>query len=134
MEWTVHAVEELPEVAEQILSLLTETTLCFEGEMGAGKTTLIRSMIECLGSEDVVSSPTFALVAEYETKKGLVYHFDFYRIDDIGEVYDMGFEEYLYSGNPCWIEWSNKILTLLPENRQTITIEKLGTKRKITLS
>ena len=88
----------------------------FKGEMGAGKTTLIKSLAKALEVEDSVSSPTFGIVNEYQTQsKGLLYHFDFYRLDDPMEALDIGIEEYFYSGNYCWLEWAEKIAPFLPE-------------------
>ena len=88
----------------------------FKGEMGAGKTTLIKSLAKALEVADSVSSPTFGIVNEYQTKaKGLLYHFDFYRLDDPMEALDIGIEEYFYSGNYCWLEWAEKIAPFLPE-------------------
>ncbi len=88
----------------------------FKGEMGAGKTTLIKSLAKVLEVADSVSSPTFGIVNEYQTKaKGLLYHFDFYRLDDPMEALDIGIEEYFYSGNYCWLEWAEKIAPFLPD-------------------
>jgi tRNA threonylcarbamoyladenosine biosynthesis protein TsaE len=88
----------------------------FRGEMGAGKTTLIKSLAKALQVADSVSSPTFGIVNEYQTlAKGLIYHFDFYRLDDPMEALDIGIEEYFYSGNFCWLEWAEKIAPFLPE-------------------
>jgi tRNA threonylcarbamoyladenosine biosynthesis protein TsaE len=88
----------------------------FKGEMGAGKTTLIKSLAKALEVADSVSSPTFGIVNEYQTKaKGLLYHFDFYRLDDPMEALDIGIEEYFYNGNYCWLEWAEKIAPYLPE-------------------
>ena len=88
----------------------------FKGEMGAGKTTLIKSLAKSLQVADSVSSPTFGIVNEYQTQaKGLLYHFDFYRLDDPMEALDIGIEEYFYSGNYCWLEWAEKIVPFLPE-------------------
>lgn len=88
----------------------------FKGEMGAGKTTLIKSLAKVLEVSDSVSSPTFGIVNEYQPKaKGLLYHFDFYRLDDAMEALDIGIEEYFYSGNYCWLEWAEKIAPFLPE-------------------
>ena len=100
----------------------------FEGEMGAGKTTLIKAICNTLGVIDEVSSPTFSLVNEYKTKDGkTIYHFDFYRIKNIEEVYDIGYEDYFFSGNICLIEWPEKIKELLKEEDvYKIKIEKVG--------
>jgi tRNA threonylcarbamoyladenosine biosynthesis protein TsaE len=88
----------------------------FRGEMGAGKTTLIKSLGKSFQVADSVSSPTFGIVNEYQTQaKGLIYHFDFYRLDDPMEALDIGIEEYFYSGNYCWLEWAEKITPFLPE-------------------
>jgi len=88
----------------------------FRGEMGAGKTTLIKSLAKAFQVADSVSSPTFGIVIEYQTQaKGLIYHFDFYRLDDPMEALDIGIEEYFYSGNYCWLEWAEKITPFLPE-------------------
>ena len=92
--------------------------------MGAGKTTLISTLMETLGSEDIVTSPTFALVNQYYTaKREPVYHFDFYRINTIGEAFDMGYEEYFYSGDLCLVEWPEKVEPLLPEDTMVVKIE-----------
>jgi tRNA threonylcarbamoyladenosine biosynthesis protein TsaE len=91
--------------------------------MGAGKTTLIREIVALLGSTDVVTSPTFALVNQYSTAEGeAIYHFDFYRINRLEEAFDLGYEEYFYSGDLCLIEWSEKIGELLPEDVMVVTI------------
>jgi tRNA threonylcarbamoyladenosine biosynthesis protein TsaE len=88
----------------------------FRGEMGAGKTTLIKSLAKAFQVADSVSSPTFGIVNEYQTQaKGLIYHFDFYRLDDPMEALDIGIEEYFYSGNYCWLEWAENIAAFLPE-------------------
>lgn len=97
----------------------------FDGPMGAGKTTFIKSLCEQMGTDDVVNSPTFAIVNVYDIDqpyRGEVYHFDCYRLKDIREAIDFGAEEYLYSGNYCFIEWPEKIETLLPEDTVWIKI------------
>jgi tRNA threonylcarbamoyladenosine biosynthesis protein TsaE len=94
--------------------------------MGAGKTTFIKAVCEQMGVEDTVTSPTFAIVNEYEAANGhLIYHFDFYRIKKLSEAYDMGCEEYFYSGHPCFIEWPELIEEALPEETVNVTIEAL---------
>ena len=103
----------------------------FDGKMGAGKTTFIKCLCEAMGTEDVVNSPTFAIVNVYEVEtkveslkfKGEIYHFDCYRIKDLREAMDMGTEEYLYSGNYCFIEWAEMIEPLLPEDTVWVKIE-----------
>lgn len=109
-------LEQLPQVAQLLAALLREETfVAFYGPMGAGKTTLIKEVLRAAGSTDHVSSPTFSLVNEYALPDGgVIYHFDFYRIKDLEEVYDMGYEEYFYSGHPCLVEWPELIEPLLP--------------------
>ena len=121
---TIDSQSELRTVADAILqSLDGRTIVAFYGQMGAGKTTLIREIVALLGSSDVVTSPTFALVNQYSTTDGeAVYHFDFYRINKLEEAFDLGYEEYFYSGDLCLIEWSEKIGELLPEDVMTVTI------------
>ncbi len=92
--------------------------------MGAGKTTFIKAVCEALGVEDVITSPTFAIVNEYETPSSPVYHFDFYRIKRLEEVYDMGYEDYFYSGALCFIEWPELIEELLPADAVRVTISE----------
>ena len=133
----IDSLNELPEVAEAILNELNgRTVVAFRGEMGAGKTTLIRSIMALLGSEDTISSPSFAIVNQYSTEaENTVYHFDFYRIERIEEAYDFGYEEYFYSGELCLVEWPEKIEPLLPDNVMTvnITIES-ETERTFTIN
>ena len=92
----------------------THRVIAFYGEMGVGKTTLIKELCAQLGVEDIPNSPTFSIVNEYLTQKGAtLYHFDFYRIEEEEEVYDLGYEDYFYSGNYCFVEWPEKIMNLL---------------------
>ncbi len=106
----------LPKVAQMLLdSFPGERVFAFYGSMGAGKTTFIKAICRELGSEDYVTSPTFALINEYTTsKESVIYHFDFYRIKKIEEAFDLGYEDYIYSGNYCFIEWPEMIEQLLP--------------------
>lgn len=117
---TIHITtqEELPQVARAVVELLgRRNVVAFRGAMGAGKTTLIREIVAQLGATDTVTSPTFAIVNQYKGATGRgICHFDFYRIDDIREAYDFGYEEYCYSGDICLIEWPEKIEGLLPDN------------------
>ncbi len=125
MERSVHDVKELPDVAKQLLEYATgEKVLLFKGNMGAGKTTLITAICEALGTRDGVSSPTYSLVNEYALPDGKIFHFDFYRIKNEIEAYDMGFEEYLYSGDYCFIEWPDKISGLWPESYIEVLIDQ----------
>lgn len=119
----IDSLEELKEVAEQIIeSLDGRNVVLFRGEMGAGKTTLISRIVEALGAEDQVTSPTFALVNQYDGTQQRIYHFDFYRIDRIEEVFDLGYEEYFYSDDICLVEWPEKIEALLPEDAMQVCI------------
>ena len=116
MELIVSGLDELLKAAEQVLNFAGESRVfLFYGEMGAGKTTLIKALCEVLDVEDSVSSPTFSIVNEYLGAGGIVYHFDFYRIKNESEEFDLGYEDYLYSGNYCFIEWPEKIPNLIPE-------------------
>jgi tRNA threonylcarbamoyladenosine biosynthesis protein TsaE len=118
-----YSLQQLPEIAKDVLKFAKHKILLFYGEMGAGKTTLIKEIAKQLGVLDNVSSPTFSLVNEYHAKNGTkVYHFDFYRIDNEEEAMDMGIEEYFYSNSLCLVEWPNKVENLLPLNSVTITI------------
>ena len=107
---------ELFEVAQRILKHATSRIFLFYGPMGVGKTTLIKEITKQLSARELTSSPTFSIVNEYEIPDGLVYHFDFYRIEDPREALDLGFEDYLYSGEYVFIEWPEKISGLLPED------------------
>ena len=102
------------------------TVFAMYGKMGAGKTTFTKAVCECLGVEDVINSPTFAIVNEYRSSSTgeLIYHFDFYRIKKLEEVYDMGYEDYFYSGALCFIEWPELIENLLPEDTVKVYIEE----------
>lgn len=117
MEFEVNNLSDLPNVAEQLLNFAGDKKVfIFEGDMGAGKTTFIKTFCKVLGVEETVSSPTYSIVNEYESPNGAVFHFDFYRIKDIQEAYDLGYEEYFYGGGICLIEWPERIEDLLPEN------------------
>ncbi|MBL4652566.1 MAG: tRNA (adenosine(37)-N6)-threonylcarbamoyltransferase complex ATPase subunit type 1 TsaE [Flavobacteriales bacterium] len=129
-----NSLEDLGGLAKQIIKLTNERVFAFYGEMGAGKTTLIKKIVEALGSEDETSSPTFALVNEYYSQEvGTIYHFDFFRIETEEEAFDIGYEDYIYSGNYCFIEWPEKIANLLPPTYVRITITDQESKRVITL-
>ena len=122
---TIDSLSELPKVAELVLeSLEGRNVVAFFAPMGAGKTTLISALMEKTGSEDIVTSPTFALVNQYYTaEREPVYHFDFYRINSINEAFDMGYEEYFYSGDLCLVEWPEKVEQLLPDDTMVVKIE-----------
>ena len=128
-----NSVDDLSNVAEQLLQIVGDKKIiAFFGEMGAGKTTLIKEICARLGVKDTVLSPTFSIVNEYKTEDGTsIYHFDFYRLNSLTEAYDMGYEEYLYSGNYCLIEWSEKIVPLLPLEYIKIAISVEGENERI---
>lgn len=126
MEITIENTEGLAAAARQFIEAMGERRIfAFYGKMGAGKTTFIKAICEALGVEDVVTSPTFAIVNEYGADGAFdrVYHFDFYRIKNLREAYDIGCEEYFYSGCPCFIEWPELVEELLPENTVNVSIE-----------
>jgi len=131
----IFTIEDINAIAQEILAQASpQRIFLFYGEMGAGKTTLIKALCQQLGVEGAVSSPTFSIVNEYAGKNGRVYHFDFYRLKTQTEALDMGYEEYFYSGDYCFIEWPEKIPDLLPENYVSIAIsEQADRSRKITL-
>jgi tRNA threonylcarbamoyladenosine biosynthesis protein TsaE len=132
----IFSIDQLEEVAQKIISENPKKVILFHGEMGVGKTTLIKQLCKTLGVTGATSSPTFSLVNEYEADDNqLVYHFDFYRLNKEEEAMDMGVDDYLYSGNWCFIEWAEKIQNLIPEVHSVITISLLADgKRSLTLS
>ena len=129
------SLDEIKAVAQQILEKNPHKVILFHGEMGVGKTTLIKHLAKELGVNGVTSSPTFSLVNEYQaTNNQLVYHFDFYRLNKETEAMDMGADEYFYSGNWCFIEWAEKIPNLVPESHSVIQINLLPNgKRSLSL-
>lgn len=136
-EIVIDSLSDLDSVAEAVLQTLNgRNVVAFFAPMGAGKTTLISAIMAKLGSTDIVTSPTFALVNQYYTDaKDAVYHFDFYRINNLSEAFDMGYEEYFYSGDLCLVEWPEKIEPLLPDDTMVVKIEILGESvRKFILS
>ena len=139
MQITYQKLNKIGEVAKKILKFANESAIqpkvwLFEGPMGAGKTTLIKALGNELGIRDTIQSPTFALVNEYLSEQaGIIYHFDFYRLKDETEALDMGYEEYFYSGNYCWVEWPTKIPNLLPEKYLLIKIKPIEEGRLIEL-
>lgn len=132
----IYTINELPSIAAQIISLAGDQKIfLFHGEMGAGKTTLIKELCKALGVTDNVSSPTFSIVNEYTIPKGKIYHFDFYRLKTQTEALDMGSEEYFYSGDYCFIEWPTMIPDLIPNKHINITIKVLpGSGREIHIA
>ena len=123
MEIKIQDLEHIREAAREFVENIGDRTVfAFYGHMGAGKTTFIKAICEELGVEDVITSPTFAIVNEYTAQEGPIYHFDFYRIKKLEEVYDMGFEDYFYSGSLCLIEWPELIEEVLPDDAVKVTI------------
>jgi tRNA threonylcarbamoyladenosine biosynthesis protein TsaE len=118
-------VKDLEKAAKKLLAHFPgQRIFAFYGRMGAGKTTFIQSICQCLGSTDNVISPSFALINEYKTASlHSIFHFDFYRINDLEEVFDLGYEDYFYSGEYCLIEWPEKVEPLLPEKYVSVKME-----------
>ena len=132
-EIIIHSLEDIKRAASEFVALIGERRIfAFYGHMGAGKTTFIKAICEELGVTDAVSSPTFAIVNEYASTMGSIYHFDFYRIKRSSEVLDLGFEDYAYSGNLCLMEWPELIEEFLPEETVGVHIEEIeGGKRRV---
>jgi tRNA threonylcarbamoyladenosine biosynthesis protein TsaE len=122
---------DLDQIAKEVISTTQNKTLLFYGQMGVGKTTLIKELCKELGTDDVTSSPTFSIVNEYRTADGqTVYHFDFYRIEDENEAYDIGIEDYFYSDAWCLIEWPENIQNLLPLKSTEVRLTQLEDGRR----
>lgn len=126
MDIKINSLDEMGKAAQEFVAAMGDRTVfAFYGKMGAGKTTFIKAVCEELGVEDVINSPTFAIVNEYVDGKGEpVYHFDFYRIKKEQEVLDIGYEDYVYSGHVCFMEWPELIENLLPDDAVKVTIEE----------
>lgn len=127
MEININNLESIREAARTFIGQIADhKVFAFYGNMGAGKTTFVKAICEELGVEDVITSPTFAIINEYhsETRQLTIYHFDFYRIKKLEEVYDMGYEDYFYSGNLCFIEWPELIEDLLPDDAVRVKIRE----------
>lgn len=130
-----YSIEELDKVAEQLLNYATSKTLLFNGDVGAGKTTLIKTLVKRLGSNDNVSSPTFSLVNEYEGENSTIYHFDLYRVKDEEELYNIGIETYLDNSSWVFIEWPELITPFLGENYNIVDINTVNnTERELKLT
>ena len=125
MNITIKDLDHIEEAAREFIGQMgDDTVFAFYGKMGAGKTTFIKALCKLLGVEDEVNSPTFAIINEYrsQTTAELIYHFDFYRIKKLEEVYDLGYEDYFYSGALCFIEWPELVEELLPPDAKKVTI------------
>ncbi|MDT0558670.1 tRNA (adenosine(37)-N6)-threonylcarbamoyltransferase complex ATPase subunit type 1 TsaE [Ichthyenterobacterium sp. W332] len=120
-----YTLQNIDNVAEELLASLSSKTLLFYGAMGTGKTTLIKSLIKTLGSEDTVSSPTFSLVNEYHTPESKIYHFDLYRIESSEELYDFGIEDYLHADCYKFIEWPERLEEIVIDDVNFLTIKML---------
>ena len=123
---TIDSIDTIHETARQFIGLIGDRTVfAFNGKMGAGKTTFIKAICEVMGVKETVNSPTFSIVNEYEAADGrIIYHFDCYRITNTQEALDLGAEDYLYSGNLCFIEWSENMAPLLPDSLVNVDIEE----------
>lgn len=125
MNIKIESLDKIDAAAIEFIKAMGDNTVfAFHGEMGAGKTTFIKAICENLGVTDTINSPTFAIVNEYRSDSGeLIYHFDFYRINKIEEAFDFGYEDYFYSGSLCFIEWPEKVDSLLPHDTVNVTIK-----------
>lgn len=132
MNLQIKSIESIHQTAREFINQIgTRTIFAFNGKMGAGKTTFIKAICEELGVKETVNSPTFSIVNEYEIADGdLIYHFDCYRITKKDEAIEIGIEDYLYSGNLCFIEWSKNIASLLPDSLVNVDIEELENGRR----
>ena len=136
MEIIIKDMEHIAEAAKEFVAAIGDhRVFAFYGHMGAGKTTFIKAICEELGVEDVITSPTFAIVNEYEASSSSlpIYHFDFYRIKKLEEVYDMGYEDYFYSGALCFIEWPELIEELLPTDAVKVSIDEQENGSRLVL-
>lgn len=132
-EIKIDSLEKIDKAADEFIRQMADSKVfAFYGEMGAGKTTFIKAICERMGVKDPITSPTFAIVNEYRpaSVNEVIYHFDFYRITKIEEAYDFGYEDYFFSGNICFIEWPERVDSLLPDDciRVTITVNEDGSR------
>jgi len=132
MKLPVKSLDELQNAAEQLVAFgESEKIFLFYGDMGAGKTTLIKSLCESLGVKEPATSPTFSIVNEYQGASSKIYHFDFYRLKNQSEALDLGYEEYFYSGNYCFIEWPEKIPDLLPDHYIRVDVQVVSDNERL---
>jgi tRNA threonylcarbamoyladenosine biosynthesis protein TsaE len=132
----INSLKEINAVAKEFLSLVgNKRVFALYGAMGVGKTTFVKAICDEMGVEDTINSPTFSIVNEYHTpKEDIIYHFDFYRIEDVKEAYDFGYEDYFYSKAMCFIEWPEKIESILPDDAvEVIFEEESDGSRSITI-
>ncbi len=138
MKIEISSLNDIQRAAREFISAVdVNRVFAFYGKMGAGKTTFVKALCEELGVDDVVNSPTFAIVNEYhsEVLRSPVFHFDFYRIKRLEEAYDIGIDDYFYSGSPCFVEWPEMVEPLLPEDAVRVDIEELPDgRRQITIA
>jgi len=130
MEFIVENPDELSYVAKQLLEAFEHKIILLNGQLGAGKTTLVKEIVRIQNPSEEVSSPTFSLVNQYQLQNGQMYHIDLYRIEDLNEAMEMGIEEYLFDDHRVFIEWPDVILPLLDNDYHTITIEVLDNSRR----
>jgi tRNA threonylcarbamoyladenosine biosynthesis protein TsaE len=131
----IYSLSELNKTAKKLVDFFYENdeykTIIFYGKMGSGKTTLIKEICKIMNSQDIVTSPSFAIINEYKTLAGsFLYHFDFYRLKNLQEAIDIGTEDYFYSGNYCFVEWPDIITPLLPEHTLKIQIEQINAEKR----
>jgi len=132
MNVPVKNIDGLKHAAKELIAFGGEEKIfLFYGDMGAGKTTFIKSLCESLGTHEPVTSPTFSIVNEYDGEKTKIYHFDFYRLKNQTEALDLGYEEYFYSGNYCFIEWPEKIAGLLPDHYIRVDVRVLDENERL---
>lgn len=132
----IKSLDTITDAATEFIKLMGDNTVfAFHGEMGAGKTTFIKAICEKLGVSDVINSPTFAIINEYRSDSGeLIYHFDFYRINKEEEAFDFGYEDYFFSGSLCFIEWPERIESLLPHDTLHVTVKEIeGGQRQVII-
>lgn len=132
----IKSLDTITDAATQFIKQMGDNTVfAFHGEMGAGKTTFIKAICEKLGVSDVINSPTFAIINEYRSDSGeLIYHFDFYRINKEEEAFDFGYEDYFFSGSLCFIEWPERIESLLPHDTVHVTVKEIeGGQRQVII-
>ncbi|QIK60020.1 tRNA (adenosine(37)-N6)-threonylcarbamoyltransferase complex ATPase subunit type 1 TsaE [Dysgonomonas sp. HDW5A] len=132
----IKSLDTIANAASEFIKQMGDNTVfAFHGEMGAGKTTFIKAICEKLGVDDVINSPTFAIINEYRSDSGeLIYHFDFYRINKEEEAFDFGYEDYFFSGSLCFIEWPERIESLLPHDTVHVTVKEIeGGQRQVII-